>query len=179
MERELPAEMSDRELWRRSRATDAPEDDAAQFLDLAGFADGRLDPDDAERVAERTARNPDDAADVAAARALSAAAINAASHTVIARAAGLVGTARPAGEIVVLRPRRGAPAGRPRVSHRAARWGSLAAAMVVAAWLGFTLGMDASGALAANGRAAEDGYLSDLLDPSPGLLRELAEGART
>src|SRR5438128_1727016 len=61
----------DAALWRRSRTADmtAEEVEAERYLDLAGFADGRLDPDDSEQVAERLAGDPVAAGDVAAPRA--------------------------------------------------------------------------------------------------------------
>src|SRR5438105_478543 len=65
--------LPDGALWRQSRMTDAAEDEAGRFLDLAGFADGQLDPDDRERVAEWLAGDPIAAGDVAAARTLHAA----------------------------------------------------------------------------------------------------------
>jgi len=58
---------SDRALWRRSCLTDAPEDEASRFLDLAAFADGLLEPDDHDRVAALLACDPVAANDVAAA----------------------------------------------------------------------------------------------------------------
>jgi len=64
--REPPAEASDRTLWRSAAAAETIEHEGERFLDLAGFADGRLDPDERDRVAERLARDPDAAADVAA-----------------------------------------------------------------------------------------------------------------
>ena len=64
-----------------------------------------------------------------------------------------------------------------------ARWGSLAAAMAVASWLGFTLGADTSLSLgqagARTGQAGEDGFLRELLDPSTGFMRDLTEGSQT
>src|SRR6266550_3193472 len=60
----------DRALWQRSCRTDAPEDEAARFLDLAAFVDGRLETDERDRVAAMLAADPAAAADVAAARAL-------------------------------------------------------------------------------------------------------------
>ncbi|HEV2301909.1 MAG TPA: hypothetical protein VGR91_10110, partial [Stellaceae bacterium] len=63
---------ADRALWRRSLATEAPPDEAEHFLDLAAFADDRLDDDERERVAALL--TPEAAADVAAARAPLAAA---------------------------------------------------------------------------------------------------------
>ena len=69
------------------------EDDAEHFLDLAGFADGLLDPDDRERIAERLARDPADAADVSATCALAAAdpPADAVTDAIFARAAALAG----------------------------------------------------------------------------------------
>src|ERR1700722_20938615 len=62
---------ADRELWRRSQETDAAPDEAEQLLDLAAFADNRLDDDDeTTRIAELVARDGDAAADVAAAQVL-------------------------------------------------------------------------------------------------------------
>src|SRR5271155_4586202 len=67
----VPADgSSDAALWRRSRAIDMVEDEAERYLDLAGYADGRLDPDERERVAEWLANDPVAAGDVAAARVL-------------------------------------------------------------------------------------------------------------
>src|SRR5438105_10644428 len=57
-------------LWRRSLTIDMAEDEDEHFLDLAGYAEDRLDPDERDRIAERLARDPVAAADIAAARAL-------------------------------------------------------------------------------------------------------------
>lgn len=173
--REPPLDTPDRELWRRSRATDAVEDEAERCLDLAGFADGLLDPDDRERVAERLAGDPDAAADIAAALALGGAEGNETPEAVVARACALLGGNPPAaGNVIPLRPRPRMQA----MARGAAQWASLAAAVVIAGWLGFTLGMDASGAFAPS-RAGDDGFLDDLIDPPAGLMRELTEGPRT
>src|ERR1700692_3933253 len=59
----------DRALWRRSVAIDVAEDEAEHFLDLAGYAEDRLDPDERDRIAERLAKDPMAAADVAGGRA--------------------------------------------------------------------------------------------------------------
>ena len=170
--RDPAADRSDRTLWRRARATDTPEDAAERFLDLAGFADGLLDPDEAERVAEVLAGDPGLAEDIAAARA-GVAAVGL-PEDVAARACALVGGDRSPGNVVPF------PAGRSRwVLREAAGWASLAAAMVVAGWLGFTLGMDTSLFLANSGQAGEDGLLQQMLDPSPGFMRDASEGAQT
>jgi hypothetical protein len=57
-----------------------------------------------------------------------------------------------------------------------AGWGSLVAATAVASWLGFKLGMDTSLSF---GPAGEDGFLSEMLDPGAGFMRELTEGNQT
>ena len=60
-----------------------------------------------------------------------------------------------------------------------ARWASLAAALVLASWLGFDLGSATSAAFAPVAQSAEDSLLRDLLEPSAGFVRDLTEGVRT
>lgn len=175
--RQSSAGLPDDALWQRSRMVDAIEDDATRFLDLAGFADGALDADDHERVAEWVGKDPDAAGDVAAARAAARA-----DHSVpvpepvMARACALVASHEPrGGSVIPLRPRlRTMPALR-----LAASWGSLAAAMAVVGWLGFNLGMDTSLSVAAVGQPSDEGFLQELVDPSSGFLRELNEGVQS
>jgi anti-sigma factor RsiW len=165
------ANLTDRELWQRSRAVEMVEDDTEHFLDLAGFADGLLDPDDQERVAEWLARDAAEAADVAAARTLGAADSPGDSlpEAVFVRAAALAGAGSAATDNVVrFPPRRGIGARLPEL----ARWGSLAAAVVLASWLGFTMGMDMSGALAGS-RNSDDGGFNELFDASTKPVRDL------
>jgi len=169
--------LTDRALWHRSRMIDMAEDDTEHFLDLAGFADGLLDPDDRERVAERLARDPAEATDVAAARALGAADPpgDVLPETIFTRAVGLIGPNSAAAENVVpFAPRQRIGARLPEL----ARWGSLAAAVVLASWLGFTLGMDMSRSLAAGGRNNDDGGLNELFDPSTRLVGNLTENSK-
>jgi hypothetical protein len=178
-----PAGLPDAALWRLSRDTDASADEAGRILDLAGFADGCLDPDDRERVAEWLAEDPLAADDIAAARALGPRAeeLEAVPQRVLARACALVrGGPVSGGEdgraTVISFPIRH----RDRTQlHRVASWGSLVAAMAVASWLGFTLGMDASRSFSQPGQAADDGVLGELLDPSTGFTGDLTEGAQT
>lgn len=173
---QLPRRSKDRVLWQRSRETDAAEDEAGRFLDLAGFADGRLDAEECERVGELLARDPAIAADVAAARALAAELLPALPDGVFERVSGLVGAGDlPRGQVVAFPRRRW----RAPNLQGLARWGSLAAAIVVAGWLGFALGSDTSIALTRAGPQSEDGFLRELLDPSTGFLRDLTEGVRT
>ena len=184
-------ELADRALWQFSRMIDASPDDAGRILDLAGFADRCLDPDDEERVAEWLAGDPIASGDVAAARALGARAepLEPAPDPVVARARALVERIKERSTVVpfpvVPFPVVPFPAGRrdrPTL-HRMASWGSLAAAMAVASWLGFTLGMDTSLSLsqagAQRGQGGEDGFLREMLDPSTGFIRDLTEGNRT
>jgi anti-sigma factor RsiW len=165
---------SDRRLWQRCRATDAPDDEAARFLDLAAFADDLLDADDRERVAAWLADDLEAAADVNATRALEARNGDAGElERVIARACAIPPEADPGGRVVVLahwRPRR--------LLQGVAQWGSLAAAIALAGWLGFAMGTDTSVALTAP-QQSEAGFLPDLFDPGPAFLRDLGEGLRT
>src|ERR1700732_4296178 len=89
---ELRAASPDGALWRRSLAIDVAEDEAEHFLDLAGYAEDRLDPDERDRIAERLARDSMAAADVAAARAFARSGLpgEAAPADVVARACALV-----------------------------------------------------------------------------------------
>ncbi|HKS88068.1 MAG TPA: hypothetical protein VJR70_01390, partial [Stellaceae bacterium] len=69
---EPPRQPADGVLWRRSATIDTVPSETERFLDLAGYADGLLDPDERERVAAWLAQDAETAADVAAARALAA-----------------------------------------------------------------------------------------------------------
>jgi anti-sigma factor RsiW len=173
---EGPEPISDRGLWHRCRTSEAPEDEASRFLDLAAFADGRLDADDKDRVAAWLSQDPEAAADVQAARSLSATnPTSAALEHVIARAAALAPDASPVhGQVVKLVPRQ-----HRRLIQVFAQWGSLAAAMVVAGWLGFSMGSDASLALSDSHPASDTSLLPEIFDPASGLLRDLGEGLRT
>jgi hypothetical protein len=55
----------------------------------------------------------------------------------------------------------------------AARWGSLAAAVAFASWLGFTMGMDLSRSLSSDSQSGDDGGMNELFDPGTRLFREL------
>jgi len=171
----LPAERdADRGIWRRARVADAPDDEGARLVDLAAFADGRLDEDERERVAALLARDPAAAADVAAVRVVpgGAAELAEALERVVARASALVPGAALGGARVLAFP----PALRRRALHGFARWGSLAAAIATASWLGFAMGSDLGLAFS---QPAGDGFLNEALDPGGGILRDLGEGTRT
>ena len=173
---------SDRRLWQNCRATDAPDDEAARFLDLAAFADGLLDVDDAERVAAWLAEDPEAAADVHAARSLSrdhsspVEQTSTAIERVIARACAISpagGTA--SGRIISLAAWR-----RRRAVQAIAQWGTLAAGIAVAGWLGYAMGTDTSLALSQPRSPSEGLSMPELFDPTAsGFLRDLGEGLRT
>ena len=167
-------------LWRRCRVAEAPADDAddsLRLLDLAAFAEGGLDPDDHARIAAWLAADPDAAADVAAARALAgnSGESSGAIDRIVARAGAL-------------RPRASAHGGRthsffrpPRriLLHGLAQWGSLAAALAIAAWLGFTMGSDASFALSQPKLGGDESTAIELFDPSTGFVHDLPAGIQT
>lgn len=175
---------SDRALWRYCRAANAPMDEAARFLDLAAFADGLLDEDERDRLAAVLGGDPDAAADVMAARLLSlrgdaaTADLKPDMAKIIARAGALVAdTGAEPGRVLPFP----VPPPRPAL-HRFAQWGSLAAAIVVASWLGFSMGRVASLTLIAPAQTSQIGeasFLPELLDPSTGFLRDLVEGQQT
>jgi anti-sigma factor RsiW len=179
---ERPDPLSDRRLWERSRVIDAPEDEAARFLDLAAFADGCLDAEDQDRVAALLAADPDATADVRSARMLDGTKEGSADlEPIIARACAILPDAdRPdadhwRGRVIALALRRSR---RPLVQSFA-QWGSIAAAIAVASWLGFAMGSDASLALSNPRQPSDAGFLPELFDPANSFLRDLGESLRT
>jgi anti-sigma factor RsiW len=166
-----------RALWQRSCRTDAPEDEAARFLDLAAFSDGRLETDERDRVAAVLAADPAAAADVAAARALAGGIAEPPQglDRVIARACAILPDNSAAkGEVLAFR----SPQRHRSVMYGLTRWGGLAAAIAMASWLGFAMGSDTSLALSQSGAASDASFLPELLDPGTGFLRDLSEGLR-
>src|SRR5690242_18580250 len=90
--REARMDIADRILWQRSQSIEAVEDEGARYLDIAAFAEGRLDLDERERVADWLRSHPDAAGDIEAARALASGATREIlSETAVARACVLVG----------------------------------------------------------------------------------------
>jgi hypothetical protein len=170
-----------RSLWRRCQSADAPMDEAARFLDLAGFAEGLLDEEEHDRVAADLATDPVATADIVAALALDRglAALPAETGRIIARASALVSEA-PSEPALVL-PFHALP-GHRRILQGLAQWGSLAAAIVVASWLGFAMGSGASLDLSQPGQQSQvgvDSLLPEVLDPATGFLRDLGGGQQT
>ena len=169
-------EQSDRRLWQRCRTMDADEDEAARFLDFAAYADGLLDIEERERVAALLAADPQAAADVRAAQALAdAERTSVGFERIVTRASAISpDTESVSGKVVPLAPRRGR-----RLLQIAAQWGSLAAAIALAGWLGFAMGSDTSLALSDRRQPGDTGLLPELFDPGPNFLRDLGEGMRT
>lgn len=165
---------ADRALWLRSQATEAPGDEAGRFLDLAAFAEGRLEDEEAERIAALLAADPQAASDIAAARApLPPVADSAVIARVIARAGSLVTAPAPERGRLLLFAR---PAPRRSAVRGAAGWASLAAALAMVGWLGFVMGSNASLAL---GTPSQPSVLTQLVDPDTGVLRDFSAELRT
>jgi anti-sigma factor RsiW len=173
---ELADWSSDRALWRRSCLTDATEDEVSRFLDLAAFADGLLEPDERDRVAALLAGDPLAADDVAAARALVGPAdeLPGTIERIVERACQILPGERTS-RVVVFAP----PPWRRRVLQHVAQWGSLAAAIAMASWLGFAMGSDASRTLSGPVPSSDSSFLPELFDPGSGFLRDLGEVLRT
>jgi anti-sigma factor RsiW len=171
---ERPDLLADRRLWQHCRASDDPLDEAARFLDLAAFADGLLDADDHDRVAAWLADDPEAAADVNATPAVDSSRVAAAQlDRVVARACALLPDNAPARVVAF-------PQWRARRSVGfLAQWGSIAAALALAGWLGFAMGTDTSQALSEARQPSDASVLPELFDPAPSFLRDLGEGLRT
>jgi anti-sigma factor RsiW len=152
-------------------------DDAERFLDLAAFADGRLDDDDTARVAALIASEPEAAADVAAARALAGIATTSIDERVFIRAAALVdepvSEPGPSAQVIAFPPRQRIT----RPWYSAATWSGLAAAVVCAGWLGFDLGSGLSSFTSVS-RAPDDQSASEFFDPAPLLLRDFTDNSQ-
>jgi anti-sigma factor RsiW len=169
-----------RTLWRRCRSIETSEDEVERFLDLAALADGQLDGEEHDRVAARVASDPAAAADVAAARVVSAGgiALPGGIEPVIQRAVAIVADAPENVQIIRLARQSLAR----RILESAAQWGGLAAAIVVASWLGFAMGSGASLSLNQPGQVTQisnENFLPELLDPPTGFIRYLGEGQQT
>lgn len=169
-----------RMLWQRCRTIDVTENEPERFLDLAALADGRLEDEEHNRVAALVAADPIATSDIAAAAALarSGPGTPAAREAIIRRAIALLDEPS-AQRYVIPFPRR--------LSARhflqgVAQWGSLAAAVVVASWLGFMMGSGVSLTLSQPGQSSQisdESFLPELLDPSTGFLRDFVGGQQT
>lgn len=169
-----PPTPPDRERWRRIRAERAAADEANRLMDLAAFADQRLTGDETGRVAALTARDPDAIEDVLAARAAVEPGPAAVDERIIARAVALVPGNASAEALVIAFPQQCVAVNPWRA---AASWSGLAAAMVLAGWLGFDLGSGLPNAIAlSRGEAAS---ASELTDSALPLVRDFVEGWQT
>jgi anti-sigma factor RsiW len=160
-------------LWRRSQEIEATPDEAEYLLDLAAFADHRLDDDETARVAALIVRDDAAAADVAAARLLADSEMTAADTRTVIRAAALVDDSRAEARVIAFP----SPARAATPWFSAATWSGLAAAIVLAGWVGFDLGSGIS-ASSAFGRAIDDMSASEVLDPAPLLPRDFTENSQ-
>jgi hypothetical protein len=174
-----PPGARDREPWQRGRAAEAFDDEIKRLMDLAAFADRRLGDGEADRVAALIARDPGAIEDVLIARGLTGAAPAVADERIVARAVALVPGEASSGALVIAFPQRHVAAN-PRHAgawYAAARWSGLAAAMVLAGWLGFDLGSGLPNA-PSFGRG-DPASANELLDPAPPLVRDFIEGWQT
>jgi anti-sigma factor RsiW len=164
--------MSGRALWQRCLRAEASVDERERLLDLAAFAEGDLDPDEHDRIAAWLAADPEAAADVAAARLLCGDGDEApaAIDRIVARAVASHPAPARSGIYAFLSRRR-------ILVHGLAQWGSLAAAVAIAAWLGFSMGSDAWFTLSQP--RFDDGTAIELFDPGTGFLHDLPAGIET
>ena len=172
----LPDWSADRALWRRSCLTDAPPDEVQRFLDLAALAERLLEPDERDRVAALLAGDPVAAEDVAAAQTPGGGPdeLPGRLERIVARACPIFPGGTD-GRVVAFAP----PTWRRRILPYVAQWGSLAAAIAMAGWLGFAMGSDASRTLSGPVPSGDASFLPELFDPGSGFLRDLGEGLRT
>jgi hypothetical protein len=171
-------------LWRMWKAAEGGTEggDGSPALDaltLAAFAEGALAAAERDAVAAFLSRHPELAADVAAAAA--PASVDDGDPLlagIVARAQALV--AAPSERVVVFSAASGRQSAGGASWRLAARWGSLAASLVLVSWLGFALGNDAYDNLAAVElrASAPSGVADELLDPSTGVF-DLGEAGST
>jgi anti-sigma factor RsiW len=173
---------ANRALWLRSQATVVPEDETGRFLDLAAFADGRLDGEEAERIAALLARDPEAASDVMAVasttgdRAPSVAdADNVGIERVIVRACGLATQASERRRVLLF----SRPAARSSAMRGLAEWTSLAAALAMVGWFGFAMGSDASLAFGQTAQQNQPSIVHELIEPDNGILHDLGMEVQT
>jgi hypothetical protein len=100
---------------------------------------------------------------------------SAALERVIARACALLPDPNLVpGRVIPFVPRQAGP-----VVRVLAQWGSLAAAIALAGWLGFSMGSDTSLALTPPQQPGESSFLPDFFDAAPGFLRDLGDSVQT
>jgi anti-sigma factor RsiW len=163
----------DAALWWRWRREAQPEAGEAAALELAAYAEGRLDESQAETVEDWLFAHPDAIADLAAARAAAAAPLPQAPEAMILRAAALVAPS-PA---TILPFGSRAPAPR-RPWRMAIAWGSIAASLLATSLVGFAIGDSAYLDFAPTGQPSAESALHELLDP-PGAIFTDDDGPAT
>ena len=158
------AEIQDRRLWQRWQAlgetSRAAEPDA---LTLAAYAEGRLSEAEAALVEAWLASTPEALSDIAAARAAQRHSPQEVDEHVLGKAAALVSgpSAGASAEILPFRPRRLPPL------RAAIAWSGMAASILCASLVGFSMGSDAYAGLA--GTPARDSASVDALGTPPSL----------
>lgn len=162
---------NDRGLWQRWRHLAASEVPAPNALTLAAYAEGRLSEEEAESVENWLATYPEALTEVLAARAVPQSP-EIAPERLIEAASALV--PEKLGENVVLlrRPAHGAPQWR-----NAIAWSSVAASLIAASFVGFSLGSDAYQKLSPS-QSGESAY-ADALEVSPSLESLFGEDSGT
>lgn len=159
----------ERLMWQRWRA-DAAASAAPDALQLAAYAEGRLDETNAEAVENFLAAYPDTLNEIVAARAATETPAIGASDDIIAKACALVSSRGTIETVVPLR--------RPALRwHNALAWGSIAASLVAASFVGFTAGSDAYRTLAPT--QANESLSGDSLESSAGLEVYFADDSGT
>jgi anti-sigma factor RsiW len=159
----MAMEERDRRLWKRWQArgghTHSAEPDA---LSLAAYAEGRLSEAEAETVEAWLANAPEALADIVAARAAHQRPPRLLYQRVLGKACALVpgDATAPSGAEIIPFPRQ--PQWR-----TALAWSGIAASLICASLVGFSMGSDAYANLA--GRQTADVVSPEALDGAPSL----------
>lgn len=157
--------VKDRALWRRWQASEMKKTCTPDALALAAYAEGHLGEAEAGTVEDWLAAHPEILADIQTARALAPLPSDGTYEVAVARACALVAdddTAPETGNVVPFR----------RVARSwrdALAWSSVAASLVAASLVGFSMGSDASQSLWHAQTQVTTGASADLLDASPTL----------
>lgn len=155
----------DRGLWQRWRTLEHSDVQAPDAMTLAAYAEGRLSEAEAEPIENWLAAHPgalaELLADIVAAREVQHEAVTA-PEALIAHACALVPSLAGAGDNVVPL-RRGGPA----PWRNAVAWSSIAASLIVASFIGFSMGSDAYQNLSST-QASDNGY-AETFEATPGL----------
>ena len=169
---DLGDQAGDAALWQRWRPEARAAAGEAAALDLAAYAEGRLDEAQAEPVEAWLFAHPDGLVELAAVRAAAVAPLPQATEAMIARAAALIAPA--AATVVPFRARRIAS----RPSWRMAMaWGGIAASLLATSLVGFTIGNSAYLTFVGASPPAAESTLHELLDPPSAIFGDDEEPA--